>query len=106
MHRTWILALVLASALAPAAMAHEGHTHKALGVVSSVQGSQVEVKTTDGKTIKVTLDAKTAITRGKTTLTPAALKVGERVSIDYVQAKSVNTAKSVKLGETPAAAPK
>ena len=55
--------------------------------MASVQGNQVEVKTTDGKVVTVVFDAKTAVTRGKTKLDAAALKVGERVSVDYTQAK-------------------
>ena len=106
--RKLITALVLTAALgAPALVAaHDGHMHKMLGTVSSVQGSQLTVKTTDGKVVAVTLDAKTTITRGKVKLDATALKAGERVSVDYMQQKTVNTAKTIKLGETPAAAKK
>ena len=103
-----IIALVLAATIvAPSLVtAHEGHLHKILGTVASVQGNHLEVKTTDGKVITVTLDAKTAVTRGKVKLDGTALKVGERVSVDYMQQKTVNTAKTIKLGETPAAVKK
>ena len=37
---------------------------------------------------------------------PMSLKVGERVSLDYTEQKPVNLAKTIKLGETPAAAKK
>ena len=47
-------------------LAHGGHTHKVMGTVSSVQGNHLMVKTADGKTAMVMLDAKTKITRGKT----------------------------------------
>jgi hypothetical protein len=102
--KKWIMAAAIAAAvMLPAAVrAHEGHMHKALGTIAGVQGNQVEVKTTDGKVITVVLDAKTAVTRAKVKLDSAALKVGERVAVDYTQAKSVNTAKTIKLGETPA----
>ena len=105
MKRIWIVGLTLVAALTlpVAARAHAGHTHKVMGTISSVTGSHVVVKTTDGKSVTVVLDAKTAITRGKTKLDPAALKTGERVSIDYMQEKSANMAKTVKLGETSAA---
>ena len=104
----WIGALAVAAvvALPGAARAHEGHTHKVMGTVASVQGSGVEVKGTDGKVVAITIDSKTAITRGKAKADATALKVGERVSIDYVQDKNkLNTAKAIKLGQAPAPAP-
>jgi translation initiation factor IF-1 len=108
MSRNWIIGVALAAALALplAARAHEGHAHKVLGTVTSVQGNHVEVKTTDGKVVTIRLDAKTAITRGKTKLDATALKAGERVSVDYVEEKKINTAKTVKLGEARGAAKK
>ena len=62
--------------LSVAAVAHEGHPHRFLGTLSAVQGSQIEVKTTDGKTVTVTLDSKTTIVRGTTKLDRTALKAG------------------------------
>jgi hypothetical protein len=103
--RKWILGLTmfaLALAVPAVARAHGGHTHKVMGTVSSVNGSHVEVKGTDGKTVVIMLDAKTAITRGKTKLDATALKVGERVSVDYTQDKNMNMAKAVKLGTASA----
>ena len=108
MSRKWIVGIALAAALVlpMVAGAHEGHAHKVLGTVASVQGSNVQVKTTDGKVITVTLDGKTTFTRGKVKLDATALKVGERVSVDYMQQKTVNTAKTIKLAETAASAKK
>jgi hypothetical protein len=97
-------ALALAAVLAPvAALAHGGHSHNALGTVASIQGNHVAVKTTDGKTVTVMLDAKTTITRGRTKLDAAALKVGERVSVDYMQEKDMLMAKAIKLSTATAA---
>jgi hypothetical protein len=64
------------------------------------------VKTTDGKTVMVMLDAKTAITRGKTKLDAAAVKVGERVVAEGTEEKEMIMAKTVKLGEAAATAKK
>jgi hypothetical protein len=89
-----------------AARAHEGHTHKVMGTVTSVEGGHVMVKTTDGKTVMVMLDGKTTVTRGKTKLTASAVKVGERVVVEGTEAKSMVTAKTVKLGEVAAPAKK
>ena len=106
--KKWIVGGVIAIALLlpVAARAHQGHVHKVLGTVASVQGNRVDVKGTDGKVVTVLLNAKTAITRGKAKADVAALKVGERVSVDYLQEKNTNTAKTVKLAELPPAAAK
>ena len=108
MNRKWIIAVVIAGALIVpmSARAHDGHAHKVMGTVSSVEGNSVTVKTTDGKTVMVMLDAKTAVTRGKTKLDAAAVKVGERVVAEGIEQKKVIVAKTVRLGEAAASARK
>lgn len=105
MNRTLIAALVLAAALVVpcVARAHGGHLHKVMGTVSSVDGKHVTVKTTDGKTVMVMLDSKTTVTRGKTKLDATAVKIGERVVAEGPEEKKVVTAKTIRLGEGPAA---
>jgi hypothetical protein len=102
----WIGAVVLIAVLALpiAARAHEGHLHKALGTIVSVQGEHVEIKTTDGKNLTVMLDKKTTFTRGKEKLDATALKVGERISVDYMEQNKMKMAHAIKLAT--AAAPK
>ena len=100
------IALVFVLAVFALAHAHEGHVHKVMGTVTSVQGTHVEVKTTDGKTVTVMLDQKTTITRGKTKLDATALKPGERVSVDATQDKNMMMAQAIKLGEVPTTAKK
>ena len=87
----------LALITAPSARAE----HKTTGTISSVQGSNLMVKTTDGKTVMVMLDAKTKITRDKTKLDVSALKVGDRIVAEGPESKDMIMATSVKLGETP-----
>jgi hypothetical protein len=103
--KTWIAAIVVMMALAypSSAFAHEGHAHKALGTITSVQADKVEIKTTDGKMLTLVLDKKTTVTRGKDKLDTTALKTGERVSVEYMEAKKVMTAHSFKLGTTQTA---
>ena len=102
-----VVAALAAAVLIPiAARAHEGHTHKVMGTVLSVQGDHVQVKTTDGKTVMVMLESKTTITRGKTKLDRAAIAVGERVSIDAMQEKDMFMAQAVKLGAVTTTAKK
>ena len=105
MGRKWIVGMALVGALAVPVMgwAHTGHAHKVMGTVSSVDGNHLMVKTTDGKTVMVMLDAKTKITQGKTTVTSAALKVGDRIVAQGAQPKDVLNAASVQIGTAPAA---
>ena len=56
--------------------AHDGHTHKTMGVVSSVHENQLEVTDLNEQKKTFTLDQRTKILRGKTTLTSAEIKVG------------------------------
>jgi hypothetical protein len=108
MNKNWIAAIALAAVLVvPAvARAHEGHAHKVMGTVSSVDGNNVMVKTADGKTVMVMLDSKTAITRGNTKLDATAVKVGDRVVAEGTEEKEMIMAKTVKLGAVAATAKK
>ena len=108
MIRKLVIVGAMAAALAvPAvARAHKGHDHKVMGTVSSVDGGHLMVKTTDGKTVMVMVDAKTKITQGKTSLTASALKVGDRVVAEGAQEKDTLTAKTLRVGATTATAAK
>jgi hypothetical protein len=105
MKKHWIVTVVMIAVLALpiAARAHEGHMHKALGTIVSVQGEHVEIKTTDGKALTIMLDKKTTFTRGKEKLDARALKVGERISVDYMEENKMNMAHAIKLATTAAA---
>ena len=97
----WLIGAALAAVLlipAPA-RAHQGHAHKIMGTISSMDGFNWTVKTTDGKTVKVVLDGKTTLTRGKAKLNVAAVKVGDRVVVEGTEAKATITAKTIQLGE-------
>jgi hypothetical protein len=85
--------------------AHEGHAHKVMGTISSVDGNNVMVKTTDGKAVMVMLDAKTKITREKTAVKADALKVGDRIVAEGPEQKDMVTATSIQLGAQAAAKP-
>jgi len=97
--KQWMTVLMVCSALlVPAvARAHEGHLHNALGTVASIELPHVNLKTTDGKTLMVMLDKETTVTRGKTKVEASALKVGERISVDYMEDKGMNMAHAIKL---------
>ncbi len=99
-----VVAIALAGALVipAAARAHEGHTHKVMGTISSIDGKNVIVKTTDGKTVTVVLGAKTKLTQGKKTVEATALKVGDRLVAEGTEEKTMFLATTVRLGQAPA----
>jgi hypothetical protein len=106
--KKWIVGLTmftLALALPAVARAHKGHDHKVMGTVSSVDGKNLMVKSTDGKTVMVMLDANTKITQGKAKVQASAIKVGDRVVAEGPEEKEMITAKTLQLGtgtSTPA----
>ena len=101
---TTIVVLCAALMVPTSVRAHEGHLHKALGTVSAVDGQHVTIKTTDGKSLTVMLDKGTTVTRGKSKLDATALKVGERISVDYMEENKMMMAHAIKL--STAVAPK
>jgi len=109
MNRTWIggIALVVALAFPSVMLAHEGHPHRFLGTVSAVHDGQLEVKTTDGKSVVFTLDAKTVFQRALIKVDARELKAGERIVVSAlpVPAGKVMTAINVQL-RAPAPATK
>jgi hypothetical protein len=99
-----LMMFAVALAIPGAARAHEGHAHKVMGTVASVDGKNVMVKTADGKTVMVMLDGKTKITQGKTKVEASALKVGDRVVAEGPEEKEMITATSLKVGDAAPAA--
>ena len=86
------------------AWAHEGHDHTVIGTVSSTDGKNLMVKTTDGKTVMVMMDAKTKVTQGKAKLELSAIKVGDRVVAAGPEEKEMIMAETVKVGVAAVAA--
>ena len=98
------LAILGAVMVAPRfALAHEGHDHTVMGTISSIDGTNLMVKTADGKQTMVMMDAKTKITQGTTKLDVKALKVGDRVVASGPEEKGMISAETVKVGAAPAA---
>ena len=102
-------AVVVAVLLLPAVVgAHTGHVHKVMGTVSAVAPAQLEVKTTDGKTAVVLINAKTVYEQGTAKVDLKSLKVGDRVVVEGTQATGAKnvTAQKVRIGTAPATARK
>ena len=99
--KKWIIgvAILAAAIIAPRmARAHEGHDHTVMGTIASIDGTNLMVKTADGKQTMVMMDTKTKITQGKTKLDAKALKVGDRVVAAGPEEQSMIMAETVKVG--------
>jgi hypothetical protein len=105
LHAHWIVVMALIGALiAPAvARAHE-NDKTVMGTLSSIAGNNLMVKTADGKSVMVMMDAKTKVTKGTTKLAATALKVGDRIVASGPEDKSMIMAETVKVGAAPAPA--
>jgi len=106
--KKWMIGLAILGAvmLAPRfALAHDGHDHTVMGTISSIDGTNLMVKTADGKQTMVMMDAKTKISQGATKLDVKALKVGDRVVASGPEDKGMISAETVKVGAAAAAAP-
>lgn len=104
-----LMMLLVPVVLAPAVLAHEGHPHKLMGVVSAVRGSEVDVKSTDGKTATVTLRSDAKIRRDATPLKASDLKAGDRVVVTFVEkkgpdGKTISEASDIRVGTSEGAA--
>lgn len=86
------LAAIAMLSSTPAAFAHEGHVHRIMGTIKSLDGSHLVVATTDAKThqekdVDVAIDAKTKFRRGDNATTKDQLKSGERVVVNVGSGK-------------------
>ncbi len=95
--QVFALATVLAFGMTAPALAHEGHDHIA-GSVSAATEKRLEIKTTDGKIVAVTLTAKTVFTKDKKPATAAEVKPGLRVVVDTAKGKDGLEATEVQIG--------
>lgn len=91
MTRRTLLTLAVLLTIPSLSLAHPGHTHKVMGVVSTIHENHLEVKDTKGKASTFTLDSKTRIRRGKTILQMSDIKVGDRVIVVTVETKDAKT---------------
>lgn len=101
MRRALLAAAAVAAAIGAVdrATAHEGHEHKVMGKVVSIDEGKIEVEAKDGKKVSAVLTSETRYLRGKRDVGLADLKVGERVVIVVVEDEKVQKVKRVLLGE-------
>jgi hypothetical protein len=99
MNKNWIVVIALAGALLVPTVTRANENDKTvMGTVSSIDGKNLMVKTAEGKSVMVMMDAKTKITKGTTKLAATALKVGDRVVASGPEEKAMIMAETVKVG--------
>jgi predicted metalloprotease len=100
MTRRLVAVAILVAMSAVVALAHGGHVHKIMGIISKVEKTQVQVQGTDGKQVIVVLNDKTQILKGTVKAALIDLKEGTRVVIEAEGEPLV--AKTLRLGAAPA----
>jgi len=96
------VAVLALMALAGWGLAHEGHEHKVMGKVVTIDEEKIEVVSTDGKKVAGVLSSETKYLRDKTPAARTDVKVGERVVIVVVEDKhKAQNVKQVLLGAAP-----
>jgi hypothetical protein len=94
-----VTALTLFALGAPfQALAHEGHDHKVMGVVTMAAADHVMVKTTDGKDVTIQVTRATKVTRDKQAMKAQDIKVGSRVVVTAAMEKDLMKAKTIQVG--------
>ena len=100
---TVVFFLFVALAFPAQLVAHEGHEHKVMGTVTTVDASHVEIETADGKKTSVQLNKQTKYLKGKSPATAADIKVGDRIALTVVEKDGTPTAKEVRLAKVESA---
>jgi len=83
----------------PAARAHEGHRHQAMGTVKLVHEEHLQLTLQDGKDQTFVLSESTTYRRGETATTKEDVAVGERAVVTYETKEGADRALEVRLGE-------
>lgn len=109
MRRAAVILSFLAAVASPGRLlAHEGHEHKVMGTVTQVHAdtvNHVEVKTTDGKTVVITVDDQTKFLKGKAAATLKDVRVGSRVVATVTEEGKTTKASEIVVGEGAPAPP-
>jgi hypothetical protein len=99
-----ILAIVSLGFSPIIATAHGGEEH-VIGTVVKISDTSVSVKTTAGKTVEVTFEAKTTYARAKQPIQKTDIKVGDRIVIHAMEMNKKLVAHTVEIGNASQARP-
>lgn len=97
------LATALVAILPRTAPAHEGHAHKVMGTVVSIDAAQIQVETKEGKKATYLLTKETKFLREKASATLTDVKVGSRVVLSVVEKAGKTTVTEIQLPPVPKA---
>ena len=92
-----LVGLILALAVPAKFLAHEGHEHLVMGVVTAVNADHVAVKTKEGKVVSARLTNDTKYFKGEEPATLADVKEGLRAALRLVEEGKNLTAREVRL---------
>ena len=92
------MTLMAVVALAGQMLAHEGHEHKVMGKVVTIDEKSITVEGLDAKKVTGMLGADTKYMRDKAAVSRADVKVGERVVVVIVEEHEMQMVKQVLLG--------
>ena len=91
---------ILAFTASALAQAHSGHQHLK-GTVTKMEGSRLEVTSTEGEIVAVSLTKDTKYFRDKKVVTASDVQAGSRVVIDLDHRGSEMVALEVQIGAAP-----
>lgn len=102
--RLLVLAVVLTctTAIAAPAIAHPGHDHKVMGVITAIHGDHVTMKTSDGHERSFQIVPTTKLLRGKKKGTAAELKIGMRLVVNVGSGEEPLKAKEIQYSDASA----
>jgi hypothetical protein len=92
------IALLFALILTGPAAAHEGHAERVLGTVAAIDDQSVAIRTKDGKTLRVALDAQTVVFRGDEKVARTDIAVGDRAVVSVGSKSNKHVATQIRLG--------
>ena len=100
--RRWMaacLALIGLVVVRAAALAHEGHHHRAMGTVKLIHEERLVLALSEGKEQTFVLSEATKYLRGSAATTKGDVAAGERAVVMYESKEGAHRALEVKLGE-------
>ena len=101
--RPVMLALTIVGLFAAVALAHGGLEHL-MGTVTHVGEHSISLTTKDGRSVEVTVQAKTKYLRGTELAKLGEIKVGDRVVVHVEKKGNALVAHEVRLGAAPRSA--
>jgi hypothetical protein len=81
--------------------AHEGHQHKAMGTVIVLDAQHVELDLVGGKKESYAINKNTKYIKGRTSVTAADVRIGERVVISVVEKDGKKSATQILMADKP-----